>query len=75
MMRLKGAVVNQTLDSRLERESHWQNTHYKIVKCQQIFQTNIEHDNFFVPTSEEIFDVLYSRKIEIPKAKKQFNIR
>ena len=70
-MRIKGdCVVKHTLDSRLERESSWINKSSTIVACDKILTENWNTDKFFIPTSENTFNLDYSRRTELYKAKK-----
>ena len=41
-----------------------------IVASEEVVQSNISSDKFFIPNSSNTFDVDISRSIEIPKAKK-----
>ena len=70
-MRIKGdSVVNHALDSRLQRESAWTTKSSATVSCQRIMQESMDMDKFFIPTSENTFDLASSRKSELFKAKK-----
>ena len=70
-MKIKGdSVVKQTLDSRLERESSWKNKSSTIVACDKILTENLNPDQVFIPTSENTFNLDYSRRNELYKAKK-----
>ena len=70
-MRIKGdSVVNHALDSRLQRESAWTTKSSTTVSCQRIMQETMDMDKFFIPTSENTFDLASSRKSELFKAKK-----
>ena len=45
LMRIKGdKIVNQALDSRLERESNWINKSSTILQCHQILEQNIQNE-------------------------------
>ena len=51
MIRLKGdKVVNQALDSRLERESQWVKKSSTVVRADSIFQKVINNQNITLPT-------------------------
>ena len=53
MIRLKGdKVVNQALDSRLERESLWVKKSSTVVKADSVFQKGITNQRFTQPTVE-----------------------
>ena len=70
-MRIKGdSVVNHALDSRLQRESAWTTKSSTTVSCQRIMEETMDMDKFFIPTSENTFDLASSRKSELFKAKK-----
>jgi hypothetical protein len=70
MMRMKGdKIVNAALDSQLERESRWTHKSSTITLCNTKLQDCITNDQFFIPTTENTFDLQYSREIETPKAK------
>ena len=75
LMRIKGdTTVNLALDSRLERESNWRGKYSTIVASEEVIQDNISNDKFFIPTSNNTFDIEISRSSEIEKAKKSVKV-
>ena len=67
MIRLKGdKIVNQALDSRLERESSWIKKSSTIVGADKIFNINIDNKKITPPTIETESE----RKVIIHKSKK-----
>ena len=53
MKRIKGDnIVNQALDSRIERESNWKRKYSTTCKADKVFQENIEKAAIVKPTTE-----------------------
>ena len=53
MLRMKGdIVVNQALDSRLEREGTWTKKSSTVCQSDKIYQDNLANNKFVTPTTE-----------------------